>query len=53
MDRIRLLIKLIILLLCLFTIDYFIKKDNQNHYCIDSTHNTCDGACECDGMECK
>jgi hypothetical protein len=24
-----------------------------NHICIDKTHKTCDGACECDGMGCN
>jgi hypothetical protein len=23
------------------------------HHCYDSTHETCDGVCECDGMECN
>jgi hypothetical protein len=23
------------------------------HKCSDSTHNTCDGSCECDGYECN
>lgn len=23
------------------------------HKCTDSTHQTCDGSCFCDGMECK
>jgi hypothetical protein len=23
------------------------------HYCIDSTHKTCDGQCECDGYSCE
>ena len=24
-----------------------------NHICTDSTHETCDGACECDGLACQ
>jgi hypothetical protein len=24
-----------------------------SHTCIDSTHNTCDGECECDGLDCR
>jgi hypothetical protein len=24
-----------------------------NHICIDKTHKTCDGACECDGLACQ
>lgn len=23
------------------------------HTCLDNTHETCDGVCVCDGMECK
>ena len=24
----------------------------KSHVCIDPMHKTCDGTCECDGMEC-
>ena len=24
-----------------------------HHQCPDTTHKTCDGRCECDGLECK
>ena len=53
MNTIKTLIKLILLLLCLILLIYVLQKDNQTHYCIDSSHRICDGACECDGMECK
>ena len=23
------------------------------HKCIDATHNSCDGKCSCDGLDCK
>ncbi len=23
------------------------------HQCVDTTHSSCDGTCECDGMECN
>lgn len=26
--------------------------NNHNHICKDLTHQTCDGNCECDGLEC-
>lgn len=26
--------------------------DNRCHVCIDNTHATCDGKCECDGLGC-
>jgi hypothetical protein len=25
---------------------------SNTHQCIDKTHKTCDGECECDGLEC-
>lgn len=29
------------------------KYRNYHHECIDTTHATCDGECECDGMDCQ
>jgi len=26
---------------------------DQHHTCVDSTHQSCDGECDCDGYECK
>ena len=39
----------IFLILLLITVVVIITKV---HTCTDKTHNTCDGVCECDGMEC-
>ena len=30
-----------------------ITLDTTAHKCIDSTHNICDGNCECDGLSCS
>jgi hypothetical protein len=40
------------LVLLLITVVVIITKVTNVHICIDSSHNTCDGNCECDGMEC-
>lgn len=40
------------LLLLLITVVILITKVTNVHICIDSSHNNCDGICECDGMEC-
>jgi hypothetical protein len=26
---------------------------SSKHHCIDNTHKTCDGNCECDGLGCE
>lgn len=44
-------IKMFIILL-LITVVVIITKVTNVHICIDSSHNTCDGNCECDEMEC-
>ena len=31
----------------------FPKNSNKSHICIDATHATCDGNCECDGLGCN
>jgi hypothetical protein len=36
----------------LFMLIIAISKTSQKHQCIDETHQTCDGNCECDGIEC-
>ena len=41
------------LLLLLITVVVIITKVTNIHTCIDKSHNTCDGVCECDGMECN
>ena len=28
-------------------------SNEPKHVCVDKTHQTCDGSCECDGMECE
>lgn len=28
-------------------------KGTTSHQCQDTTHISCDGSCECDGMECE
>lgn len=43
----------IILILSVFNIPGCVHNAIPVHKCIDSTHNECDGKCECDGMECK
>lgn len=32
---------------------YSNKPINLTHKCIDTTHNTCDSKCECDGLNCN
>jgi hypothetical protein len=29
------------------------KKEISQHICIDPLHKSCDGLCECDGLECS
>lgn len=41
------------LVLLLVIVVILITKVTNIHNCIDSSHNTCDGNCECDGMECN
>jgi hypothetical protein len=41
------------LVLLLVIVVVIITKVTNVHICIDSSHNTCDGNCECDGMECN
>jgi len=31
---------------------YIYEDKSTYHTCIDRTHRTCDGRCECDGMDC-
>lgn len=33
-------------------VSYVVISIEREHKCIDPTHITCDGNCECDGMEC-
>ena len=40
------------LILLLITVVILITKVTNSHICTDLSHNTCDGVCECDGMEC-
>ena len=40
------------LILLLITVVVIITKITNIHTCTDLSHNTCDGVCECDGMEC-
>jgi len=32
--------------------DSFTDEDALNHVCCDSTHELCDGWCDCDGVGC-
>ena len=32
--------------------DSFTEEDAMNHVCCDSTHELCDGWCDCDGVGC-
>ena len=41
------------LILLLITVVILITKVTNSHICTDLSHNTCDGVCECDGMECN
>lgn len=43
----------IILILTTINIPGCAASRVPTHKCIDSTHKTCDGECECDGFECK
>ena len=43
----------IILILTTINIPGCVANCVPVHKCIDSTHKTCDGECECDGFECK
>lgn len=40
------------LVLLLIIVVVLITKVTNIHVCTDLSHNTCDGLCECDGMEC-
>ena len=40
------------LVLLLIIVVVLITKVTNIHVCTDKSHNTCDGLCECDGMEC-
>lgn len=40
------------LIVLLITVVTLIKNSTNVHICTDKSHNTCDGVCECDGMEC-
>lgn len=41
-----------LILLFLATMAALVEPEPK-HTCIDKTHKTCDGRCECDGMDCK
>lgn len=30
-----------------------VDRDKGEHICADRLHETCDGGCECDGLECS
>lgn len=45
------IVAIIILLAALA--DNWSDDPRAHHQCPDNTHETCDGRCECDGIECK
>ena len=30
-----------------------LESTQPTHQCVDTSHSSCDGTCECDGMECN
>lgn len=44
--------EIIIILLGICTLISMVYNPNVEHQCIDQTHLTCDGNCDCDGLGC-
>lgn len=45
--------KLGLLIVLIVAVLYSKLTEEPTHKCKDQTHQTCDGGCQCDGMECK
>lgn len=55
MDRVYTTVSITIVVLTVFlgvALCHKIYTDAQKHLCEDTTHATCDGECECDGLYC-